>query len=724
MSPLPARWSALAALAILAACGTDGPTGDTRPPTVLSFSPAAGAAGVAPSATISATFSEPVDPTTVNATTFVVGVAGGNQIPGTIAVSGIVITFTPSEPLAFRTTFEARISAEIEDLAGNPLASAVTSSFSTITSPPPEHVSPLIQVGATVDGERIDARNEVDEFHLHGNAGAEWILFARSGPEELSSVTMTVHDSLTDELIAEVNTHGRSVELEEWSTGRFVLPRNAPYVVRVTSREEVTYAFRIDAINRAPEVARAAYTVGDTVTEAIGAVGDIDEFTFEGTAGQEVNVSLQLLAAMASGLRLELRYAGAGIQNLEQEMPTGQLDDFGTGRIMLPSTGTYSVRVLGVSSGTKTRTTGTYRFTIYGIDRRPENDAVLRLDGPSISGAIERAGDVDEYTFTGTSGQHVVLHMTTTGTSGRPLAGTLLGADGAGLTRAYSGPYGSDGPVGYSLRATLPHTGTFRLRVQAIEDWFLTTGPYTLEAYTVSGAPEHVPSRIAVGESITAERIDRPGDFDVFTFVGENGRDVNVFLGWAEPDAELRANVAFNIFTAAGTVALDGQSTGRFPVKDSTYTVTVAAHWPAQNHMMDSQGAYAFRVFPIDPRPEGRATAYVLGDTVSGEPLYPAGDVDEYVFELTEQTTLDILWEVAPDGNLVQGLLLAESDPGTAVWAGFATETGPQLHRITLPPGRYRFHVMSPNAQRGSDPFWPKIPSLRYRFVMSRHSPP
>jgi hypothetical protein len=140
--------------------------------------------------------------------------------------------------------------------------------------------------------------------------------------------------------------------------------------------------------------------------------------------------------------------------------------------------------------------------------------------------------------------------------------------------------------------------------------------------------------------------------------------------------------------------------------------------------MMHSQGAYAFRVFPIDPRPEGRPTAYVFGDTVSLEPLYPAGDVDDYAFELTEETTLEILWEVPPAADLVWGLLLGERTPDSAIWAGFATENGAQVHRITLPPDRYRLSVMSPNAQAGGGQFRPRAPTLRYRFAMSRAGSP
>jgi hypothetical protein len=717
----------LFAVSILAACEGEGPSGIISGLKLVSLSPSTNATNVAQSATVSATFAEPVDPGTVNTTTLVVTQAEGFPIAGTVTVDGRVITFTPSRALDPRTTFTAHLAEEVLDLDGDVMSSGATWTFSTVASPPPEHVSPLVQVGVTVNGERIESDGDIDEFHLRGTAGAEWVVFAQSGPEDLSSITLTVHDSLTDDLVAEFITHSETVELEEWSSGRFVLPNAGPYIVRVTGNAEATYAFRLDAVNRAPETTSASYAIGETVAEAIGTVGDIDEFSFQGTVGQEVNILVQLVAAMEHELSVEVYYDGSRVIDLGTSTATEVLGDFGSGRTTLPGTGTYLVRVSSEPWGPRAQSTGSYRFSISPIDRRAENGAVVALDAAPITGAIDSPGDVDEYELSGTAGQLVVLHLTTTGTRGGSLLAQLLGADGTQFGTVVTGGSSSGSGLQYGRRRELPYTGTFRLRVQGLVEWGQASGPYTIEAYTVSAAPEHVPSRIALGESVTAERIDRPGDLDVFTFVGEAGRDVNVFLGWEETNAELFAHVGFGIFTRPGTLALDGQSTGRFRVKDSTYTVTVDPHWSAQDHMMHSQGAYALRVFPIDPRPEGRPTAYVLGDMVSIEPLYPAGDVDDYVFELTEETIVDILWEPPADGGPVQALLLGDRVLDRALWGGFPRgdrPPGPQIHRVTLPADRYRLSVSSPNATPFGDQSWPKAPTLQYRFAISRYAPP
>jgi len=102
---------------------------DTRPPTVTATTPAAGATGVAPTTNPSATFSEPINPSSLVLTV----------TSGTTAVSGAVTydataqtaTFTPSATLAEGTSFTASVRAS--DTAGNAMTAPVTWSFTTGT---------------------------------------------------------------------------------------------------------------------------------------------------------------------------------------------------------------------------------------------------------------------------------------------------------------------------------------------------------------------------------------------------------------------------------------------------------------------------------------------------------------------------------------------------------------------------------------------------------------
>jgi hypothetical protein len=101
---------------------------DTTPPTVTGESPAPGATGVAASASVTATFSESVQPSSVVFTL----VGPGGAVAATFGYSDTThtATLTPSAALAASTTYTASLSGA-KDLAGNTMSGPVTWSFTT-----------------------------------------------------------------------------------------------------------------------------------------------------------------------------------------------------------------------------------------------------------------------------------------------------------------------------------------------------------------------------------------------------------------------------------------------------------------------------------------------------------------------------------------------------------------------------------------------------------------
>src|SRR5437870_3875501 len=129
-------------LAILAAYGGSKgggtpPGGDTTPPTVLSTQPADGARDVPVSGSVSATFSEAMEPSSAIAA-FTLRDAGGNAVAASVSYAGTTATLTPLAPLAGGSSFIASISKAAKDLAGNALAASTSWSFTThATANPP-----------------------------------------------------------------------------------------------------------------------------------------------------------------------------------------------------------------------------------------------------------------------------------------------------------------------------------------------------------------------------------------------------------------------------------------------------------------------------------------------------------------------------------------------------------------------------------------------------------
>lgn len=115
---------------------------DASAPTVAARFPASGASGVQVSAKVSATFSEAIDPATINSNTVELRNPSNALVAGTLSYDPgtFTATLTPSAPLAPLTTYTVTLRGgttdpRIKDLSGNALAANVTWSFTTAGAP-------------------------------------------------------------------------------------------------------------------------------------------------------------------------------------------------------------------------------------------------------------------------------------------------------------------------------------------------------------------------------------------------------------------------------------------------------------------------------------------------------------------------------------------------------------------------------------------------------------
>ena len=113
---------------------TTGVADDTTAPTVRSTIPANGATKVSVNTSITATFSEAMDPLTVTTATFTLK-RGTTPVSGTVTYVGTTATFRPGVSLAPNSGFTATITTGAKDLAGNPLARAHVWTFATGLAP-------------------------------------------------------------------------------------------------------------------------------------------------------------------------------------------------------------------------------------------------------------------------------------------------------------------------------------------------------------------------------------------------------------------------------------------------------------------------------------------------------------------------------------------------------------------------------------------------------------
>lgn len=156
---------------IMSSCGGggggDGYTPDNISPVILSTSPNNGFSDVVINSTISATFSESLDASTVNDSSFYVVDDFNNPVVGTISYNGATIDFTPLTMTKYSTFYTAYLTKSITDLSGNALLNDFSWSFRTISAPVTGITPPSEVYAAAGDGVVTISWSEVNEAEIY-----------------------------------------------------------------------------------------------------------------------------------------------------------------------------------------------------------------------------------------------------------------------------------------------------------------------------------------------------------------------------------------------------------------------------------------------------------------------------------------------------------------------------------------------------------------------------
>jgi hypothetical protein len=100
------------------------------PPTVISTNPANKATNVDLGQTVTASFNETMDATTINGTTFTLKM-GSTTVPGAVSYSGQTASYNPTNNLLSDTTYTATITTGAKNLYGIPMTNNYVWTFST-----------------------------------------------------------------------------------------------------------------------------------------------------------------------------------------------------------------------------------------------------------------------------------------------------------------------------------------------------------------------------------------------------------------------------------------------------------------------------------------------------------------------------------------------------------------------------------------------------------------
>ena len=144
----------------------------------MSTAPANSGTRIDVNAIITVTFSETMDAATLNQTTFTVADARKNPVTGTVSYSGTTATFVPTDILAASETYTASVAAEVDDLAGNPLATAYSWTFKTGLAS-----YALTAIGEDPAGDEEDLYTLVSDLNEKGEVAGEAIETSTSGED-------------------------------------------------------------------------------------------------------------------------------------------------------------------------------------------------------------------------------------------------------------------------------------------------------------------------------------------------------------------------------------------------------------------------------------------------------------------------------------------------------------------------------------------------------------
>jgi len=191
--------------------------GDTTSPEIINVSPEQSMVDVDINASIEMSFSEAIDSNSL-ISAFSLSTQSGNNVYGSVSVSGSKATFTPASPLMANTTYIVMISTDLKDVVGNALTSEKEWSFTTKADPETSSDISLTDARITSSSqysysyrvENVSDSNPstfwLSKTNNRGRYQTEWLQIDLANNSSVNNVTIDWYDGYSPK------------ELELWAT--------------------------------------------------------------------------------------------------------------------------------------------------------------------------------------------------------------------------------------------------------------------------------------------------------------------------------------------------------------------------------------------------------------------------------------------------------------------------------------------------------------------------
>ncbi len=330
-----------------------------------------------------------------------------------------------------------------------------------------------------------------------------------------------------------------------------VLPTSGTYAILIDP--DLSYTGRAKlALYNAPELTGSIMIDQVTVTPTLTVPGQRARYTFDGTAGQWVNLGLTGVSIATSTVSI-LKPDGSKWSSTTIGSSGGSLDPL----TALPETGTYTITVEPVGNYTGSMT----------LALSSPVTGTLALDGPSVPVSLTKPGQTARYTFNGKAGQWVNLGLTSVDITSSAV--TLMTSEGTILASTAVGTAGG----ALEDQNPLPTTGTYTILVDPSSSY---TGKMTVTLST------EVSDSLKINAAPRAIMISRAGQNGRYTFMGTANQQVTIKV-----TKNTIGNVNVSLYSPNGVLQTGvTNSAGSFTLKpvtlatSETYIITINPPMP------------------------------------------------------------------------------------------------------------------------------------------------
>jgi uncharacterized protein YjdB len=419
-------------------------------------------------------------------------------------------------------------------------------------------------------------------------------------------------------------------------------------------------------------------TLGETLSGNLQGPSQVDEYTFAGNPGQEVNLYLRSMSGDGNE-EICARILNPSAQEEGRACSDGNdgaLGGQGDGPIRLRS-GTYKLRIGGYY-GTER---GPYEVLVNLIPLAPEAAAPLVSLGAVVSGETLAPGDIDHFTFNGNRGQEInVFLQAISGFRDDQLWLSVRAPDGTTAFSVHS--EGDDQTLeGQGTRLQrLTQTGPYTFRVIGEDLW--DEGPYKFQVVQINRAPESASPIIPSNTLVDGESVGPPGDVDEFTYTAPAKQEVNVFFqataGASHTSLRLSVlNGAQESELASTYSEVGDQTLEARAISHIALSAGQIIRLRVTGYHGTERASYRFKIQPIQTAPESISATAPTNAIVEGETLAP-GDVDEFTFNANHGQMLGLQFQ-ARSGLWSDNLVIRLFDPAgeelTYIWSDGADPT-------------------------------------------------